>query len=84
MVAAGSKHRIDLAYPERRVAIEVDGYRWHSSRLSWDADYTKLAALQAEGWQVVRATYDLARNRQELLLEAVLTVLGGRLSFPQP
>ncbi|MDQ3964414.1 MAG: DUF559 domain-containing protein [Actinomycetota bacterium] len=81
VVAAGSHYRIDLAYPATRVAIEVDGYRWHSSRLNWDADYTKLAALQAEGWQVVRATYELARNRQDLLLDAVLTVLGSRLPF---
>lgn len=79
VVAAGSNYRIDLAYPAARVAIEVDGYRWHSSRLSWDADYTKLAALQAEGWQVARATYDLAKNRQDLLLDAVTAVLGARL-----
>jgi hypothetical protein len=32
---AGSR-RLDLAYPERRIAIEADGFRWHSSRMNWD------------------------------------------------
>lgn len=82
--AAGSHYRIDLAYPAARVAIEVDGYRWHSSRLSWDADLTKLAALQSAGWNVVRATYDLTKNRSNLLLGAIRAALGACLDIPQP
>ncbi|MGH2757546.1 MAG: type IV toxin-antitoxin system AbiEi family antitoxin domain-containing protein [Actinomycetota bacterium] len=79
VVAAGRRYRIDLAYVGPRVAIEVDGYRWHSNRLSWDKDRTKLAALQAAGWQVVRATYDLATRNQSLLLAAIRKALRATL-----
>lgn len=79
VVAYGKTYRIDLAYPAARVAIEVDGYRWHSSRLSWEGDKVKIAALQATGWNVIHATYELATQRQGVLLDAVNRALGACL-----
>ena len=29
---------VDFAYPDARLAIEADGYRWHSGRVRWDRD----------------------------------------------
>src|SRR5437870_3734224 len=29
---------IDLAYIEEKIAIEADGFRWHSSRRRWEYD----------------------------------------------
>lgn len=81
--AGGSNYRIDLAYPSARLAIEVDSYRWHSSRLSWDSDKLKIAALQAAGWNVVQATYELSTTRQRVLLGAITAGLGAAL-FVEP
>lgn len=84
VVAYGKRYRIDLAYPASGVAIEVDGYRWHSSRLSWDSDKVKIAALQATGWNVIHATYELAVRRQPVLLDAIRRALGASLDLSGP
>jgi very-short-patch-repair endonuclease len=84
VIAASRNYRIDLAYPQIKVAIEVDGYRWHSNRLSWDKDRTKLAALQGEGWHVVHATHDLATRNTDLLLAAIRRALGASLPLDGP
>lgn len=48
--------RVDLAYPEHRVAIEVDGFRYHDDRRSFDAERARGNDLQALGWLVLRVT----------------------------
>ena len=53
---AGRRYRIDLAYPELRLAIECDGFRWHAQRSDWDADRRRQNDLVAQGWRVLRLT----------------------------
>lgn len=48
--------RIDLAYPVARLAIELDGWEFHSSRTAFDADRARANALVAAGWTVLRFT----------------------------
>ena len=48
--------RLDFAYPEHRVAIEVDGFRYHDTRESFDAERARGNELQAIGWRVLRIT----------------------------
>lgn len=53
-------HRLDLAWPELRVALEYDGAEAHDGRQAADAE--RDARLSARGWLTVRATAeDLAR-----------------------
>jgi very-short-patch-repair endonuclease len=47
---------IDFSYPELKVGIEVDGYRWHSGRQAWQADRVRTNELAAIGWRLVRVT----------------------------
>lgn len=58
VVAAGRRRRLDFAWPRARVALEVDGYRWHSSRRAWESDRARIRDLRREGWTVVQATHD--------------------------
>ncbi|HJT38096.1 MAG TPA: DUF559 domain-containing protein [Actinomycetota bacterium] len=51
------RYRVDFAYPAARVAIECDGYRYHSSRQRFDADRARDLALTREGWRVLRVTW---------------------------
>lgn len=46
--------RIDLAYPSHRLAIELDGRRWHSARVDVDRDRSKSNLLAALGWSLLR------------------------------
>jgi very-short-patch-repair endonuclease len=48
--------RVDFAWPTQRVALHVDGYRWHSQRERFDRDRSQLARLTALGWISVQVT----------------------------
>lgn len=52
--------RFDFAYPEAKLAIEVDGGTWinggHSRGSGIEKDCEKLAAAVILGWRVMRAT----------------------------
>jgi very-short-patch-repair endonuclease len=49
--------RIDAAYPELLLAIEVDGYSSHSSPDAFQRDRTRQNRLVALGWTVLRFTW---------------------------
>jgi hypothetical protein len=46
--------RVDFAYPDIRLAIEVDGYEAHSSLDAFRQDRTRQNALVEAGWTVLR------------------------------
>ena len=52
----GNRYWIDLAYPHERIAIELDGFDFHRSRTSFDADRARGNALVLAGWQLLRFT----------------------------
>ncbi|MEX2557438.1 MAG: DUF559 domain-containing protein [Actinomycetota bacterium] len=58
--------RLDFAYPEIKLAIEADGYRFHSSRQSWRWDRMRDNELLRMGWTVYRATWEDVRNPRAL------------------
>jgi hypothetical protein len=49
--------RVDFAYPELRLAVEVDGYAAHSSIDAFRRDRTRQNALVTAGWTVLRFTW---------------------------
>jgi very-short-patch-repair endonuclease len=71
----GRPYRVDLAYPEQRVAIELDSVRWHLNRESFDADAVKRNDLGLAGWRVLTFTYRTFRERPERLCASVRAAL---------
>lgn len=69
-VRAGDRtYRIDLAYPDARLAIELDG-SVHLERKVWEADHCRQNALVLLGWTVLRFTWlDYTRHRRRLVAE---------------
>lgn len=49
--------QVDLAYPDCRVAIELDSRRWHLNRVSFDKDPERRNRLTIEGWTVLNFTW---------------------------
>jgi very-short-patch-repair endonuclease len=47
--------RPDLAYPDRRLAIEAQSAAWHGNRARWEADLQRGNTLASLGWQVIHA-----------------------------
>jgi very-short-patch-repair endonuclease len=50
----GRRCYLDLAYPELRIAIEIDSWAYHRFRSSFDGDRAKGNELVLLGWQVLR------------------------------
>ncbi|TML39515.1 MAG: DUF559 domain-containing protein [Actinobacteria bacterium] len=50
--------RLDLAYPERRLFIELDGWAAHGGQEAFVADRRRQNHLVAMGWQPLRFTWD--------------------------
>jgi len=53
----GRRYRIDLAYEHERVAVELDGDRFHSSREQRERDRRRDAALASVGWLTLRYSH---------------------------
>lgn len=53
--------RVDFAWPAHRVAVHVDGFRWHSRRDTFDRDASQRNRMAAAGWEelVVTSAMDL-------------------------
>ncbi len=55
---------VDLAYPDRRVAIEYEGDVHRTDQMRFRRDITRREQLEAAGWRVIRVTVaDLADPR---------------------
>jgi hypothetical protein len=54
--------RVDFAWPDALLAVEYDGYDWHSGPDDFRRDRQKRAALQEIGWQVMSIVADDVRR----------------------
>jgi hypothetical protein len=59
--------RVDLAWPTRHLVVEVDSYKWHTSRDPWHNDVERRNALAARGLTVLQATKRSVRRPQAFL-----------------
>jgi very-short-patch-repair endonuclease len=68
--------KVDFAYPELKIAIEVDGYGPHSSLAAFQQDRTRQNDLVELGWTVLRFTWDDIVHRPEKVAARIRRVLG--------
>jgi very-short-patch-repair endonuclease len=69
VVVGGQPYKIDLAYPDLRIAIEADGFDPHRSRTAFDSDRERQNDLIGAGWSVLRFT---SRSTPSTIVSAVL------------
>jgi very-short-patch-repair endonuclease len=67
--------RVDYAYPEIRLAVEGDGYRYHTGRAAWRRDLERMNALIAAGWVVLRFTWDDVVHRSASVVTEIENTL---------
>jgi very-short-patch-repair endonuclease len=67
--------RVDFAYPQLKVAIELDGYEFHSSRPAWARDRERANDLVRLGWSVLRFTWDDVNRGPEQVARVVRQAL---------
>lgn len=68
--------RVDLAYPDQRIAIELDSFRWHGGVRPFRSDRVRGNRIVTAGWQLLRA----APGSEESVVDAAATLLLVRAS----
>lgn len=48
---------VDFLWPEQRLVVELDGYRFHRGRAAFEADRARDLELKLAGYEVVRLTW---------------------------
>jgi very-short-patch-repair endonuclease len=62
--------RVDCRWPEQRLTVELDGYRFHNSRHSWEQDRRREREARARGDEFRRYTYgDVMEDPRFMLAE---------------
>ena len=72
--------RFDFAYPEAKLIIEVDGYRWHSGNQAWQRDRKRDNILNRLGWTILRFTADDLKDRAGVVSQ-ISEILRPSLGF---
>ena len=72
--------RLDFAYPDLKIGIELDGYAFHSSRESFERDRYRLTELTNEGWHMLVFTRSHLRKHPSYVRSAVIKARRARTS----
>jgi very-short-patch-repair endonuclease len=71
-------HGVDVFWPEHRLAVEVDGYAFHSSRAAFERDRRRDADLRVGGIDVLRVTWTQIADEPLPLVALLATAHGQR------
>lgn len=71
-------YRLDIAFPRQRVAIEIDGWAFHSDQQTFQQDRTRQNWLMLRGWQVLRFTWLDVTGHPERVLAAIRSAVSAR------
>ena len=68
---------LDFAYPEVKLALEVDGWEVHSSPAALQRDLQRQNALIALGWTILRFTWADVVRKPAAVAPQIRTVLAA-------
>lgn len=71
------RYRLDFFWRERRLNVEVDGYRYHSTRAAFEREHRRDADLQARGIRVRRVTWRQLRDEPIAVVARIALALGS-------
>lgn len=75
--AGGRSARLDLAWPQQRLAVEADGRRWHDPQDRRDGDRRRDNAAARAGWRVLRFTWAEVVHDSATVVAAVREALAA-------
>jgi very-short-patch-repair endonuclease len=73
----GRRVRLDFAWPELKVNVEVDSRLWHTSPSDRRRDAARDAGLEAAGWIVVRVTWLQLVEEPDMVAERIHRALAA-------
>ncbi len=71
---------VDLAWPEAKLCVELDGFKTHSSRTAFQRDRERDRQLVRMGWQSLRYTWDDVNKRPAAVAQELIDILASRLT----
>jgi very-short-patch-repair endonuclease len=77
----GKRYRIDLCYPEAKIAIEYDGWDHHKGRRAFDADRARGNDLVLLGFQLLRFT---SKSSDQTVVDTVSAALARSTGSTPP
>jgi very-short-patch-repair endonuclease len=69
------RHEVDFLWRDQRLVVEVDGFRFHSSRAAFERDRRRDAELASLGFRVIRVTWRQLVERPEGVIAQVAGAL---------
>lgn len=67
--------RVDFAWPEQRLVVEVDGFAFHADRMTYRNDRRRMNALVLAGWRVLRFSWEDVVGAPDLVAAQVRQAL---------
>jgi len=77
LVVAGSRYWLDVAFPDLRLAIEVDGQVHRDDEATFEGDRWRQNALVVDGWRVIRFTMRMIEDHPDAVLATIRAALIG-------
>jgi very-short-patch-repair endonuclease len=68
---------LDIAFEELRVAVEIDGWAYHSQADVFESDRLRQNALVLDGWIVLRFTWRMVTEDPDYLVRTTLEALAA-------
>ena len=68
---------MDCRWPEQRLTVEIDGYRYHHSRHAWEQDRRREREARARGDEIRRYTWGDVFEEPDAILAELRTLLVG-------
>lgn len=72
------RYEVDFLWSDERLVVEVDGYRFHSSRPDFELDRARDAELAARGYAVIRVTWRQLTAAREAVAARIAAALAHR------
>ena len=74
----GARYRLDFAFEDALVAVEFDGFAFHTDQKRFVSDRQRINALTSVGWTVVHVTWHDLRSRPAEIVAEIRAVLAQR------
>lgn len=72
----------DFCWPQARLIVEADSWRWHGGRLAGESDADRDQLLSLAGWRVVHFTRDQIHGSAERTGRRLLALTGAEQTWP--
>ncbi|HMJ73698.1 MAG TPA: DUF559 domain-containing protein [Solirubrobacterales bacterium] len=67
---------VDAFWPDRKLMVEADSWQFHGHRASFEGDRERDAAMQAEGYCVIRLTHRRLEREPAIVADQLRRLLG--------